>query len=370
MTLCEVDETRLQRALQLAEKAIGVSDPNPRVGCVIADRSGTVRAEGWTHAAGGAHAEAHALGLAHEAGVSVEGGTAWVTLEPCAHHGRTPPCCDALVAAGVSRVVVALTDPFPQVAGTGMQRLRAAGIQVDLLSPEHLLAQAARDLNIGFLSRMERGRPWVRLKVAMSIDGHTALPNGRSQWITGEAARRDTHAWRRRASAVLTGIGTVLVDRPRMDVRLVETTLQPLRVIVDSSLRTPVDAPILAPPGRCLIATTSTDAARAKALRNNDGVEVIVCGAPDRQVDLQALLAELHARSVNELHIEAGAVLNGAWLTLGLVDEVVVYAAPVLLGSGPGMAKLKVLDRLQDARRLRLHQVEQVGDDLRITLRR
>ncbi|MCA0239711.1 MAG: bifunctional diaminohydroxyphosphoribosylaminopyrimidine deaminase/5-amino-6-(5-phosphoribosylamino)uracil reductase RibD [Proteobacteria bacterium] len=368
MNLSGIDESRLQLALALAEKSIGLSDPNPRVGCVLADREGVVRAEGWTQHAGGPHAEAHALHLAEQAGADLRGGTAWVTLEPCAHHGRTPPCCDALTRAGLSRVVVAIRDPFPQVAGEGLRRLAAAGLQVDLLPADHPLATQAREINIGFLSHVERGRPWVRLKVAMSIDGRTALPNGRSQWITGPAARHDTHAWRRRASAVLTGIGTVLADRPRLDVRLVETALQPLRVIVDSALRTPTDAPILAPPGKCLIATTSVDRARADALRAA-GAEVLVSGLPGQRVDLHELVKTLARRQVNEVHVEAGAVLNGAWMAAGLVDELIVYLAPKVLGSGPAIAQFGPIEQLEQAVAWRLQEAVVVAGDLRLRFR-
>ena len=243
--------TLMREALALAHQAIGLTDPNPRVGCVLATDDGRVIGRGHTQQAGGPHAEVMALRDAQTRGESVQGATAVVTLEPCAHHGRTPPCCDALIAAGIGRVVMAMRDPFPQVAGQGVARLRAAGIEVIELAADSDAAQAAYALNIGFFSRIERGRPWVRLKAATTLDGRTALDNGVSQWITGEAARRDGHAWRRRAGAVLTGVGTVLDDNPRLDVRLVDTARQPLRVVVDSRLDMPLHARILEHPARC-----------------------------------------------------------------------------------------------------------------------
>jgi diaminohydroxyphosphoribosylaminopyrimidine deaminase/5-amino-6-(5-phosphoribosylamino)uracil reductase len=253
----DADRLQLQQCLVLALQSIGLSDPNPRVGCVIANAEGRSIASGFTQQAGAAHAEAAALESARASGLDLRGATAWVSLEPCAHHGRTPPCCDALVDAGIARVVVAAVDPNPLVAGQGIARLRAAGISVDLADDDS--ARAARELNIGFFSRMQRGRPWLRLKIAASLDGRTALNNGASQWITGEAARADGHAWRKRASALLTGIGTVLEDNPRLDVRLVDTAHQPLRVIVDSRLDTPTTARILEPPGAVLIYAAAPD---------------------------------------------------------------------------------------------------------------
>lgn len=367
----DLDLQRLQQALHLAEQAIGLSEPNPRVGCVLADAGGHVVAQGHTQQAGGPHAEAAALAAAREAGATLQGGTAWVTLEPCAHHGRTPPCADALRAAGLARVVVAVGDPFPQVAGAGLQRLRDAGVTVDLLPTEHPLALAARELNVGFFSRVERGRPWLRLKVAMSLDGRTALPNGVSQWITGEAARIDTHAWRRRASAVLSGSGTVLADRPRLDVRHVPTTLQPLRVALDSHLRTPPETPLLAPPGRCLLAAVHgpADAAlqtRAAALQAAGAELLWLPGDEAGHVSLPALLPALAPYALNEVHIEAGATLNGALLAAGLVDELLVYLAPAVLGAGRGIAEWGPITRLEDKVALRLHAVDTVGTDLRL----
>ncbi len=303
MSIAAKDVSQLRACLDLACDAIGLTDPNPRVGCVIGNTAGSSFAHGSTQQPGEAHAEVMALRHAKLTGLSPRGGTAWVSLEPCSHHGRTPPCCDALIEAGIARVVVATLDPNPLVAGQGIARLRAAGITVDLADGE--VAAAARELNIGFFSRMLRGRPWVRLKIAASLDGRTALQNGASQWITGEAARADGHAFRRRASALLTGIGTVLEDNPRLDVRLVPAPRQPLRVIVDSRLQTPPDARILDAPGEVLVVAAQRDDAREAALRVRGAT---LCHLPGDggKVDLSALLKDLAQRGVNELHVEAG----------------------------------------------------------------
>ena len=360
------DRLHMQRALALAESAIGLTEPNPRVGCVIAGEGWT--AEGHTQRAGEAHAEVMALRAAAAQGRATAGATAYVTLEPCAHHGRTPPCCDALIGAGVRRVVVALGDPFPQVAGEGLRRLRAAGIQVDV----GLGADAARELNIGFLSRVQRGRPFVRMKVAGSLDGRSALDDGRSQWITGAAARADGHRWRRRAGAVLTGVGTVLADDPRLDVREVGTARQPLRVILDSRLRTPPSARILAPPGEVLVVTTDATLPAADALRAA-GAHIATLpadstGAASR-INGVALLAELAARGINELHVEAGPTLNGALLQSGLVDELLLYLAPMVIGPGRPLAALPPLPALADARRFEFIETVAIGADLRLRAR-
>ncbi len=361
-----LDRDRLAEAIALAESAFGVTEPNPRVGCVIGHADGRVLGRGATQQAGGPHAEVMALRDAARQGHAVEGATVWVTLEPCAHHGRTPPCCDALVDAGVGRVVVAAADPFPKVAGAGIARLRAAGIEVRLADAD--LERAAQEVNIGFFSRVLRGRPWVRLKAAASIDGVTALDNGQSQWITGAAARADGHAWRRRAGAVLSGIGTVLADDPRLDVRLVPSVLQPLRVVVDSRLRLPATARLLEPPGRVLVATAVADDAGRAAIAAR-GAEVVMLPGRDGQVDLRTLLEGLAERGVNELHVEAGATLNGSLLEAGLVDELLLYMAPRLLGSGRPIARLAPLQRLDDAVTLRLADVATVGEDLRVRAR-
>ena len=332
----------LQRALALAHEAIGLTDPNPRVGCVILAPDGRELGAGHTQPAGQAHAEIMALRDAAARGHDVHGATAVVTLEPCSHHGRTPPCCDALIAAGIARVVAAVEDPNPQVAGQGLARLKAAGVQVELA--DAAAANAASELNIGFFSRMRRGRPFVRLKSAISLDGRTALPDGRSQWITGEAARADGHAWRKRAGAMLTGIGTVLADDPRMDVRLVPTARQPLRIVLDPQGRMPATARILQPPG-----------------------ETRVIGGG--RADLAALMTELGAHGINELHVEAGPVLSGAFLDAGLVDELLIYQAPLLIGEGRPLAALAPLSGLDHARRWRLIESTRLGQDLRLRLR-
>ena len=366
MPISDSDRARLLECLTLAHDAIGLSDPNPRVGCIIASPDGRTLARGSTQQAGAAHAEAAALAAAHTAGADLHGATAWVSLEPCAHHGRTPPCCDALAEAGIARVVVAAVDPNPLVAGQGIARLRAAGLTVDLADGD--LARAARELNIGFFSRMQRGRPWLRLKIAASLDGRTALNNGASQWITGEAARADGHAWRKRASAVLTGIGTVLEDNPRLDVRLVASPGQPLRVIVDSRLQTPPAARILDAPGAVLIYTADDDAARAAALRER-GAVLVPMAAEHGKVDLAAMLADLAQRGVNELHVEAGHKLNASLLREGLVDELLVYLAPRLLGIGREMAAFGPLSTLAEALDFEFTQVDRIGADLRLLAR-
>ena len=368
MPLSDADQALLLRAVALAEQSIGLSDPNPRVGCVLHTAGGQLAGEGFTQQAGGPHAEVMALRAAAAQGAPLAGGTAWVSLEPCAHHGRTPPCADALIAAGLSRVVVALGDPDPQVAGRGVQRLRAAGITVDVAGAGPA-RQAAQALNIGFLSRVLRGRPWLRLKVAASLDGRTALPDGRSQWITGPAARQDGHAWRRRAGAVLTGIGTVLADDPRLDVRLVPTQLQPLRVVVDSAFATPPAARLLQEPGRVLVVGAQDQPARMASLRAA-GAEVLLLPGADGRVDLPQLLQRLAANGVGELHVEAGAVLNAALIGADLVDELLVYTAPRLLGPGRGMAALPELPALDAALGFDFQDCQRIGTDLRLLVRR
>lgn len=367
-----------RRCLELAELAIGVSEPNPRVGCVIVTTAGQ-RVEGHTQAAGGLHAEAHALALAGKLGVDVRGAQVWVSLEPCSHHGRTPPCSGALIQAGVARVQVACLDPNPLVSGRGVAALRAAGISVEV--DEGAWAANARNLNIGFMSRMERSRPWVRMKMAASLDGTTALLNGRSQWITAAAAREDGHRWRRRAGAILTGIGTVRDDDPRLDVRLVATVNQPLRVVVDSSLAINPKARVLQPPGQCLVYTSVHTGDAWQRLHHLPGVEVVTLptvasGVPraedtplaQAKTDLHALMLDLGRRGINELHVEAGEKLNGSLLRAGLVDELLVYLAPRLLGRGRGLAALfdPPLEALDQDLRLEFIDCEVIGDDLRI----
>ena len=358
----------MQQALALAKRALTLSNPNPRVGCVITSPAGTVLGCGSTQQAGGPHAEIMALRDAAAQGHNVAGATAWVTLEPCAHHGRTGPCCEALAQAGIARVVATIADPNPRVAGQGFAKLTAAGVQVDI----GLLAEAARELNLGFFSRMQRGLPWVRMKTAASLDGRTALDDGRSQWITSEAARADGHAWRARACAVLTGIGTVLQDDPLLDVRLVPTTRQPHLVVVDSRLQLSPQARLFGPKRQLLVYTASEDEARADALRARGATVVHLPGdTPDTtaKVNLGALLRDLAQREVNELHVEAGTALNGSLLREGHVDELLVYLAPKLIGQGMGMAKLGPLADLAQAQALDFNAVERIGPDLRILAR-
>lgn len=364
----------LAAALAQAEAAIRLSDPNPRVGCVLTDAHGTLLGQGHTQRAGGPHAEVMALRDAAARGHAVQGGTAYVTLEPCSHHGRTGPCCDALVAAGVQKVVATCTDPNPLVAGQGFARLRAAGVAVELLAPDHPLAVQSREINIGFFSRMVRKTPWLRMKLAASLDGKTALPNGQSQWITSPQARADGHAWRARASAVLTGIGTVLQDQPRLDVRLVDTPRQPHLVVVDSALQTPLDSPIFIEGRQLLIYAAQPDAARAGALSARGATVVYLPGqhpdgSPTGKVDLAALLRDLGQREINELHVEAGHKLNGSLVREGLVDELLVYLAPKLMGQGADMAHFGPLTALSQALALRFESTAMVGPDLRILAR-
>ena len=374
------DLSPLQRALDLARQALWLTSPNPRVGCVITAPDGQVLGQGHTQRAGGAHAEIMALRDAAERGHAVQGATAWVTLEPCAHQGRTGPCCDALAAAGVGRVVAAMTDPNPQVAGQGMARLAAAGVHTETLDPRSELALQARDLNIGFFSRMERGRPWVRLKVAASIDGQTALTNGQSQWITSAEARADGHAWRARACAILTGIGTVLEDDPQLNVRGLNTPRQPHRVVVDSRLEMPLNARLLAAPGsadpdRSLWIYNASDPAgpelaHKRAALSARGAQVVDMPGAGGKVDLAAMLRDLAQREINELHVEAGHKLNGSLIREGLVDEYLVYLAPQWLGPGQGMAQLPELTDLDRAVKLVFHAVDRIGPDVRLLLRR
>ena len=355
-----VDQLHMAEALRLAEKGLFTATPNPRVGCVIV-RDGEAVGAGWHEKAGEAHAEILAL---RAAGERARGATAYVSLEPCSHQGRTPPCVDALIEAGVARVVAAMQDPNPRVAGSGYARLRAAGIQVE----SGLMQDEARALNIGFVARMSRGRPWVRMKIAASLDGRTALANGQSQWITGPAARRDGHAWRARACAVLTGIGTVRDDDPQLNVREVETTRQPLKVVVDSRLQLPLSAKLLGS-GRVLVATAVDDKTGIAALRDK-GAEVMVLPDARGKVELTQLMRELARRELNEVHVEAGFKLNGSLLGAGLVDELLIYLAPSILGDGAyGMFNLPELTDLAHKRLVQFTEVKTIGSDLRILAR-
>ena len=357
-------------ALRLAEAALYLTSPNPRVGCVLVNPAGQVIGQGHTQIAGSPHAEIMAMRDAQSQGHSTQGATAYVTLEPCAHQGRTGPCCDALAQAGIARVVASLQDPNPLVAGQGFARLRAAGIAVDV-GPG---ASESRELNIGFFSRMQRKRPWMRLKVAASLDGVTALDNGQSQWITGTAARTDGHTWRARACAVLTGVGTVLADKPLLDVRHVDTRRQPMLVIVDSALQTPPDAALFGPPRKVLIYAAQPHTARQTAL-HQAGAEIIYLpdpGGPDNpapKVDLQAMAQDLARRECNEVHIEAGHKLNGSLLRAGLVDDMLVYLAPLWLGQGAGMSNFGPLTELAKGLALDFQSAQRIGPDLRILAR-
>jgi len=353
----------MRAALAQAAKALYSATPNPRVGCVIV-RDGDVLAEGHTQPTGFAHAEAHALHHAQQRGVDVRGATVYVSLEPCSHHGRTPPCADALISAGVVRVVVAIEDPNPLVAGQGLAKLRAAGIKVEL----GVLAEEAREMNRGFLHRMQHGRPWVRIKIAASLDGGTALQSGESQWITSAQARDDGHAWRARACAVLTGIGTVQQDDPQLNVRAVETPRQPRRIVVDSHLEISPQAKILQGAAGWIF-TAVEGGANADYLRA-EGHELIALPDDSGKVDLRALMNELGRREINEVHIEAGFKLNGSLLRAGVVDELLLYLAPCLLGPAQGLARLPVLEHLSDRLAFRFHEVEQVGSDLRLRVMR
>ena len=354
----------MAQALRLAHNGLYTTTPNPRVGCVVVQGDKVV-GEGWHVKAGEAHAEVQAL---HAAGALAKGATAYVTLEPCSHHGRTPPCVDALIAAGVSRVVASMQDPNPQVSGQGVARLRAAGINVSV----GLMETEARELNIGFVSRMERGKPWVRLKVAISLDGKTALNNGVSQWITGPDARRDAHKWRARSCAMLTGIGTVREDDPRLTVRDVETSdenpRQPLRVVVDSKLEIPLNAKILEGEN-ALVACAVEDKAKSEALKKL-GAEVVVFANSAGKVDLPALMSELGRRGINEVMVESGPKLNGSLLREGCVDELLIYQAPILLGdSARGMFNLRELTDLSGKCELNIIDRRMVGIDMRLITR-
>ena len=354
------DHRHMAHALRLAERGMWTTHPNPRVGCVIV-RNGTIVGRGWHERAGEPHAEIHAL---IEAGEQAEGATAYVTLEPCSHHGRTAPCADALLEAGLKRVVAAMVDPFPEVAGTGLAKLAEAGIE----TAHGLMEAQARALNPGFLSRVERGRPYVRLKLAGSIDGRAGGPDGESKWITGAESRRDGHRWRARADAVLTGIGTVLADDPRMDVRLDDDSTANLPpkpvIVVDSRGRLPSDAKLFTT-GNPVLRVGPADGIERPEQCETLELATDATGRPQ----LHKLLRVLGQRGINELHVEAGPTLSGALLVDDLVDEVVFYQAATLLGEGQAIARLPGVEKLAD--RLHLHLIEsrRVGDDLRLRLR-
>ena len=356
------DQQFMRLALDWAARDMFNTAPNPRVGCVIV-KDGQVIGAGHTQPPGQAHAEVQALRDAAARGHDVRGATVYVTLEPCSHFGRTPPCADALVQAGVARVVAAIGDPNPLVAGQGFARLRAAGIEAVC----GVLEDEAREINIGFFSRMQRGKPWVRMKAAASLDGKTALFNGKSQWITSEAARADGHRWRARACAILSGIGTVRVDNPQLNVRGVETARQPIRIVVDRALELDPAARVLDGGGTLVIAARQDP--EKEAILRERGAEIIMLPNPHGKVDLPALMLELGRRQINELHLESGYKLNGSLIREGCVDELLLYLAPDLLGAAQGMFELPPLDDLAGKRRLAFREVTQIGPDLRILAR-
>ena len=359
---------QIQAALGYAKQGRIACPPNPSVGCVITSADGTFLGGGHTQAVGSPHAEIMALRDSMTRGHLVTGCTAYVTLEPCSHQGRTGPCCDALISAGIKKVVASIADPNPLVSGKGFDKLRAAGVEVEVLDPAHPFAIESRELNIGFFSRMVRKTPWVRLKVAMSLDGKTALPNGSSQWITSDAARADGHTWRARACAILTGIGTVLQDNPRLDVRYLDTPRQPHLVIVDSKLQTPTDAAVFSTPRKVYIYTATKYSDKQRTLEAL-GATVICLPNAQGKVDLSAMLLDLGTREINELHVEAGSKLNGSFLDAGLVDEILLYMAPKLLGDGMGLAQMGQIQDLVHAPQLEYKSVETFGPDLRVLAR-
>jgi len=361
MPITESDTHWMSVALSWAEKAMYITTPNPRVGCVIVNAQGVLLGAGHTQPAGQAHAEMMALQDAKSQGHSVAGATAYVTLEPCSHQGRTGPCCDALIHAGLLRLVVAVQDPNPQVNGKGIASLRQAGIQVDV----GVLEDKAKSLNPGFFKRMTQGLPWIRLKVAASLDGQTALTNGESQWITSASARLDGHAWRARSCAVLTGIGTVLQDDPQLNVRDIDTPRQPTLVIVDSKLETPLNARLWDTQREVWIYCATGDTDRKAALKAK-GARVMCLPNAQGKVDLRALVQDLGQKAINEVHIEAGFKLNGSLLAVGVVDELLVYLAPLLIGQGLGMASLGTFETLSKALKLKIENVTTVGDDVRL----
>jgi len=356
----DADHDFMGKALALAGRGLYTTTPNPRVGCVVV-RDGVVVGTGWHEKAGLPHAEVLAL---KDAGDRARGAALYVNLEPCSHHGRTPPCAEAIVAAGIKRVVAAMQDPNPKVAGSGFAKLREAGMVI-----EHGLKEnEAGELNIGFVSRMARRRPWVRMKIAASLDGRTALANGESRWITGEAARADGHRWRARACAVLTGFGTVRDDDPQLNVRGVDTPRQPLKIVVDSKFETSASARLLKE-GKTLVVGAVNEERKIAALKAA-GAEVIIIPNDRGKVELFKLMEELARRELNEIHVEAGTKLNGSLFQAGVVDELLVYLAPSVIGdSGRGMFNLPEFTRLSQATALKIREIERVGADLRILAR-
>ena len=354
------DEYFMAKALELAARGLYSTAPNPRVGCVIV-KNGYIVGEGWHVASGQAHAEVIAI---KQAGAETSGATLYVTLEPCAHQGQTPPCVDAIINVGINRVFVSSRDPNPLVNGKGVERLKANGIKVF----EGLLVEQSRELNIGFFKRMKSGKPWLRLKVAAGLDGKTALDNGKSQWITSEVAREDAHRWRARSCAVLTGVGTVVEDDPKLTVRHIETSRQPLKVVVDSQLRSPLSANIFKMPG----ATIATAVTNKKQLGPfiDQGVNVLVLPDTDGRVDLAALLIELADQQMNEVLVEAGINLHSAFLRRNLIDEMIIYYAPKFLGAqGKGMLFIDGLEKMDEVAERNIIDIKKFDKDFRVTVR-
>ncbi|VAW95088.1 Diaminohydroxyphosphoribosylaminopyrimidine deaminase / 5-amino-6-(5-phosphoribosylamino)uracil reductase [hydrothermal vent metagenome] len=353
------DHGFMSRAIQLAKRGLYTTDPNPRVGCVIVN-AGTIVGEGWHQVAGGAHAEVNALAAA---GHRAEGATVYVSLEPCCHHGKTPPCTDALIAAKVERVVVAMQDPNPRVAGNGLQQLTNAGIVAEV----GLLEIQVHELNPGFIQRMKTSRPYVRSKLAMSVDGRTAMADGESKWITSDSARLDVQRLRARSSAIVTGAGTVLADDPAMTVRLENTERQPDRIIIDTNLSTPTNAKILKQPGQTHILTCSDDESAIDQL-TQAGARVVILPKVKNRVDLHAMMDYLNELEVNEVLLETGATLSGAMLEEKLIDEVIIYMAPVVMGDqARGLFSLPHLNSMTDKIELTLKSTRMLGNDIRLT---
>ncbi len=359
--MSSLDHFFMAQAIKLAEKGIYTTDPNPAVGCVLV-KDQQIIAEGWTQRAGLAHAEVDALSKTSQA----RGATAYVTLEPCSHHGRTGPCCDALIAAGIGRVVVAMQDPNPLVAGEGIRRLRAAGVEVVL----DLLADEAAKLNQGFFKRMTQGLPWVRSKLAMSLDGRTAMASGESQWITSSQSRQDVQRYRAASSAIVTGINTILADDPQLNARVAFDIEPPVKVVLDSGLRLPLQAKILQTSGKVWVFTCSEDQQAQQRLRDL-GCQVFQLAGDQQRLNLHAVFAELGRQQINTVWVEAGAILNGALIETDLVDQWLIYMAPCLLGDqARGLFDLPGLQRMSQQKLLHFQDIRAVGPDLRLTLTR
>lgn len=356
------DHQFMARALKLAQRGLYTTHPNPRVGCVIV-KNDEIITEGWHQKAGGPHAEAHAIYQTRE---DLTGATAYVTLEPCSHQGRTPPCSDVLIKTGITRVVIASTDPNPRVNGSGLDKLKQAGIAVDL----GLMEDQARELNKGFFSLHEKLRPWVRLKTAASLDGRTAMASGESQWITGEPARLDGHKFRAQSSAILTGINTVLADDPSLTVRIDGHERHPVRIILDSTLRTPTQARLFDSNSEILVLTCEQDDCERALRLKDEGASIIQLAASDGRLSLTAVLDTLAAMGISELHVESGRILAGELLKQGLVDELLIYLAPILLGDqARGMFNISGLDKLLQCRKVSWFDQRMIGNDLRLILR-